>query len=135
MLLKRKLFTSSGVLGELFTNDEKKFCDTLEPSEVKILPGIYMLKKYFSPRLKIDVFHITNGDKLWNNRYLEIHSGNSSKDTNGCILVGKRVDNLIYVTESKRTLKLLFDLLEERNDYTLTVLDNGDPLKITAKIK
>jgi len=50
--------------------------------------GEYRVKWYFSPRNKLFV-PLLYSDTLNQNRYIEIHVGNTTKDTQGCILVGK----------------------------------------------
>lgn len=50
--------------------------------------GEYSVKWYFSPKNKLFV-PLLYSDMLNQNRYIEIHAGNTTKDTQGCILVGK----------------------------------------------
>ena len=50
--------------------------------------GEYSVKWYFSPKNKLFV-PLLYSDTLNQNRYIEIHAGNTTKDTQGCILVGK----------------------------------------------
>lgn len=50
--------------------------------------GEYSVKWYFSPKNKLFV-PLLYSDTLDLNRYIEIHVGNTTKDTQGCILVGK----------------------------------------------
>ena len=50
--------------------------------------GEYNVKWYFSPKNKLFV-PLLYSDTLNENRYIEIHVGNTTKDTQGCILVGK----------------------------------------------
>lgn len=50
--------------------------------------GEYSVKWYFSPKNKLFV-PLLYSDTLNQNRYIEIHVGNTTKDTQGCILLGK----------------------------------------------
>jgi hypothetical protein len=91
--LKRIAFKDAYTIGKLYANDEF-VCDTLEDTvrEVKVkgktaIPsGIYDIIVTFSNRfqrsmpLLLDVPNFVG---------VRIHSGNSSDDTEGCILCGK----------------------------------------------
>lgn len=50
--------------------------------------GEYSVKWYYSPKNKLFV-PLLYSETLNENRYIEIHVGNTTKDTQGCILVGK----------------------------------------------
>lgn len=50
--------------------------------------GEYKVKWYFSPKNKLFV-PLLYSDTLNQDRYIELHVGNTTKDTQGCILVGK----------------------------------------------
>ena len=90
--------------------------DTLEKTSKIIPEGTYELVRRMSPSF---------GRKMW---YLKdvpgrsgimIHSGNTLKDTNGCILVGVR--NGITLVRSCSTLALLYALLSFFDKVTLIV--------------
>lgn len=92
--LYRKFLGNKYTIGKLFINDEY-ICDTLEdvvrPENTKIygetaIPcGVYEIVLTMSPRFKkilpllLDVPHFEG---------VRIHTGNTEKDTEGCILVG-----------------------------------------------
>lgn len=50
--------------------------------------GEYSVKWYYSPKNKLFV-PLLYSDKLSESRYIEIHVGNTTKDTQECILIGK----------------------------------------------
>lgn len=113
LLLVRNSFTSSSTQGELFINDVP-FCNTLEPAlgkKVKygkgccIAPGTYSIDFHYSP--KFGKYMLTLCGVSGRSGIL-IHSGNTSKDTVGCILVGKRGD-VLPLSYSYSTLCSLFD--------------------------
>lgn len=93
--VKRFAFNESYTIGKLFINGEY-YCDTLEnkvrPQGVKIFgetaipAGEYNVTVNYSVRFKKYMPEIEN---VPNFQGIRIHSGNTDKDTNGCILVGK----------------------------------------------
>lgn len=92
--LYRKFLGNKYTIGKLFVNDEY-ICDTLEDvvrsegikvyGETAIPCGVYEIVLTMSPRFKkilpllLDVPHFEG---------VRIHTGNTEKDTEGCILVG-----------------------------------------------
>lgn len=60
----------------------------LEPYYYKLQEGKYILKQYFSPRMKKEVLRIMNDDRAFNLRFFEIHIGNKKEESNGCNLIG-----------------------------------------------
>lgn len=92
--LYRKFLGNKYTIGKLFINDEY-ICDTLEDvvrsegikvyGETAIPCGVYEIVLTMSPRFKkvlpllLDVPHFEG---------VRIHTGNTEKDTEGCILVG-----------------------------------------------
>lgn len=66
--------------------------------------GEYNAKWYYSPKNKLYV-PLLYSDTLSENRYIEIHVGNTTKDTQGCILVGKyHTGNGDSIAESRLAL-------------------------------
>lgn len=112
-MLVRDSFSSDSTDGVLFVNS-RPFCNTLEPAlgkKVKygkgccIAPGIYSIDFHYSP--KFGKYMLTLCGVRGRSGIL-IHSGNTPKDTSGCILVGKREEcgRLCY---SGSNLDKLFD--------------------------
>lgn len=139
LLLKRTVLTPKFTQGELYI-DEKYFCDTLEDTnrdsnkngkfdngEVKVfgetcIPyGSYQIEMIISPKFSPryggrKVPHIKNVNSFEN---VLIHSGNTVKDTEGCILVGQKSGEGI-ISNSKNTLFKLLDILD-KNSANLSI--------------
>lgn len=141
LTLKRIANRNTYCIGKLYING-KYFCDTLEDvdrglhsamteeelkeckikGETAIPVGIYKVILNYSPKYKKVMPLITNVPAYVG---IRIHSGNSSKDTEGCILVGK---NTIVgrLTESRKTYDALFKRLQQKgsNDITIEIMRN-----------
>lgn len=131
--LNRIFLGSSATIGELLIND-KHLCDTLEDrvrpegekvyGKTAIPEGTYEVKLTHSPRFKKILPEILN---VPNFSGIRIHTGNSSKDTEGCILVGtwdgEKED---WVGSSKIAFDELMTLLEEATN-------NKEKITITVK--
>ena len=114
--LKRMFFKDTYTIGHLFV-DGQYFCDTLEdvPRAVKVqnetcIPtGDYQVSIDFSNRFQRDMPHVLDVPGFDG---IRIHSGNTDKDTDGCILVGQ---NKIKgeVINSRDTFNKLFPLMQD----------------------
>ena len=113
------------------------FCDTLEPPvrEVKtksrggitekpfaIPEGRYPVVITYSPKFKKWLPLLLNGPQFSG---IRIHAGNTSNDTEGCILVGQNLKKGM-VLNSNIWLKRL-------KDKIVAAKDKGDPVWITIK--
>lgn len=133
LTLNRIFLGSSATIGELLIND-KHLCDTLEDrvrpegekvyGKTAIPEGKYEIELTHSPRFKKILPEILN---VPNFSGIRIHTGNSSKDTEGCILVGtwdgEKED---WVGSSKIAFDELMTLLEEATN-------NKEKITITVK--
>jgi len=119
-------------IGELYI-DDKFFCNTLEDTvrnekiygQTAIPAGNYKIFLDFSPRFKTNLPHILkeNGNELDTFNGVRIHSGNTSKDTEGCILVGEwdKKDN--FISNSRITLTKLLRTFEGNYPISLEVIN------------
>lgn len=121
--LNRIFLGSSATIGELLVND-KHFCDTLEDrvrpegekvyGKTAIPEGTYEVKLTYSPRFKKILPEILN---VPNFSGIRIHTGNSSEDTEGCILVGtwdgEKED---WIRDSRIAFNELMSLLQSAED-------------------
>lgn len=133
LTLNRIFLGSSATIGELYI-DKKYIADTLEDrvrpegekvyGKTAIPEGTYEVKLTHSPRFKKILPEILN---VPNFSGIRIHTGNSSKDTEGCIIVGtwdgEKED---WVGSSKIAFDKLMSLLEEATN-------NKEKVTITVK--
>lgn len=141
LTLKRIANKPTYVIGKLYING-KYFCSTLEDvdrgldstmteeeikkikvkGETAIPTGIYKIILNYSPKFKKVMPLLTN---VKGYSGVRIHSGNSAKDTEGCLLVGQ---NTIVgrLTNSKNTYNALFKRLQQKgsNDITIEINRN-----------
>ena len=141
LTLKRIANNKTYCIGKLYING-KYFCDTLEDvdrgldstmteeeikkikvkGETAIPTGIYKIILNYSPKFKKVMPLITN---VKGYSGVRIHAGNSAKDTEGCLLVGK---NTIVgrLTESRKMYDALFKRLQQKgsNDITIEINRN-----------
>ena len=136
LTLIRKYKLPTYTIGKLYIDGEY-FCDTLEDkdrgltdsmfvseiSKIKIkketaIPtGTYKVTITYSNRFKKNMPLINNVKGF---EGIRIHSGNTDKDTEGCILVGfnKVKGNVI---NSRDTYNKLFSILSKSNNITITI--------------
>lgn len=135
--LKRIAKKDTYTIGKLYI-DDIYFCDTLEDrdrgitndmteediSKIKVkgetaIPiGTYNISITYSPKFKRDMPLIENVKGFAG---IRIHSGNTDKDSEGCILVG---ENKIIgkVINSRETYNKLFNrLVKEKNKITIEI--------------
>jgi len=119
--LVRRIFTPESTLGELYVGEVFE-CYTLEdtyrmgdiylvkvPGKTAIPCGAYLVTIDQSVRFKRAMPHILN---VPNFQGVRIHSGNTSEDTEGCVLVG-RVKGEDMIAESRIAFEALFFKLEQ----------------------
>ena len=145
-IAKRKTYTIGRLYIQRHVDDEylagtenQYFCDTLEPTWRDYANGAYKVKgcsaipegRYavvisFSPKFK-QWLPILLGGEEFNRKWqgIRIHAGNTSEDTEGCILVGKNkmvgqvVDSRIWLHRLKQKI--------------VEAKDRGEPVWITIK--
>jgi hypothetical protein len=126
--LKRIFLGREATIGELYI-DGVYLCDTLEdkvrPDGVKIMGetaipgGIYDVKLTHSPKFKRVLPEILNVPGF---TAIRIHSGNTVKDTEGCILVGHWEGlNPEWISDSKKALEELLKALHGTEEIKITI--------------
>ena len=139
--LVRIAFKDTYTIGKLYV-DGKYFSDVLEDvdrgldssmSESEILEkkvkgqtaiptGHYVINITYSPKYKrmmpllLDVKGFSG---------IRIHSGNTAKDTEGCLLVGKH-KQVGKVLESRDTYKRLFKMMQDQKEITIDITRKGE---------
>lgn len=113
MFLKRYSYTETETLGLLFINDTY-ICDTLElpwrdnHRNISCVPeGTYDINYNKSPKHgdSVSVTPVTGRSGIL------IHAGNTTKDTEGCILVGTKNRNMLV--DSRKALKQVLEILDD----------------------
>ena len=140
ILLQRVAKKDKYTIGKLYINDQY-FCDTLEDTdrgltqsmteqqigskkvygETAIPTGTYRIIISYSNKFKKQMPLLLNVPGFAG---IRIHSGNTEKDSLGCILVGKN-KAVGKVLESRDTYSKLFSILQEAN--------KKETIKITIK--
>ena len=113
--IKRKIFTDISTIGEMWI-DGKYFCDTLEDkvrdkkiAKITAIPkGTYDTILDFSNRFQKIMPHILN---VPNYDGIRIHNGSTAENTDGCILLGKKVKQDNLITDSKKTFAIFMEML------------------------
>ena len=123
-------------IGKLYI-DGVWFCDTIEDTdrglddsmsvyeilkkkikgETAIPTGIYKIEITYSPKYK-RMMPLLIGVKGYSG--IRIHSGNTSKDTEGCLLVGRNT-KVGMVTDSRNTYQRLFARLQNAKDILIEI--------------
>lgn len=89
--------------------------------ETAIPTGHYNIEITYSPKYK-RMMPLLIGVKGFSG--IRIHSGNTSKDTEGCLLVGKNT-KVGMVTESRNTYQRLFAMMQGQKNITIDIIRKG----------
>ena len=130
LILTRHARRADYTIGRLEDENGKKLCDTLEPTwrdykagEKKVpgksaIPeGSYRMVVTKSQRLQKYLPLLVGVPGF---EGVRIHSGNTNKDTEGCILVGENIQ-VGRVLWSRITLSKLMKLIENEKEIYLTI--------------
>jgi len=125
--LERTGYGEVSTIGDLSINGAH-FCWTLEDKdraletspEAKVLgktaipKGKYDVVIDYSQRFKCAMPHVL---KVPGFMGIRIHPGNTSKDTEGCILVGGKPLNNDFIPKSRQHYSQLFELMQQAEDH------------------
>ena len=85
----------------------------------RIPAGVYPAFRFQSPHIGYELFQLANvPDRVG----IDIHIGNTMKDTLGCVLVGETQEG-DAITESRKAFGLFMGMLTGIDKFTLTVVD------------
>jgi hypothetical protein len=124
--VKRFEFKDTHTTGKLYVNGIYE-CYTLEDAvrngtkvigKTAIPIGTYKLIIDASTRFKQDMPHILDVPDFTGVR---IHAGNTSADTDGCILLGSTWAGKDFIGNSKIAYKKFFDKLKENKTVSITI--------------
>lgn len=124
--IDREPSTDAGTIGRVSINGVF-LCYSLEPSEdVKVYPaipaGTYGIRMYPSPKFGRMVPLITG---VQGRQFIEIHPGNTDKDTEGCILLGTS-----YTGETILNSRVAVEMFQSK---IATPLSNHQSVTLTIK--
>ena len=137
LTLKRIAFKEKYTIGRLYI-DGVYFCDTIEDKdrglnndmglaeimvkkrygETAIPTGHYEVEITYSPKYKRMMPEIKDVKGFSG---IRIHSGNTAKDTLGCLIVGKNTQ-VGMVTDSRKTYYKLFEILKGQKNITIDII-------------
>ena len=138
--LVRIAFKETYTIGKLYV-DGQYVCDTIEDKDrgldnsmtvneilrrkikgqTAIPTGHYNIEITYSPKYK-RMMPLLLGVKGYSG--IRIHSGNTAKDTEGCLLVGKNTQ-VGMVTESRNTYQRLFAMMQGEKNITIDIIRKG----------
>lgn len=134
--LVRKYRKETYTIGKLYV-DGVYFCDTIEDKdrglddamglaeimvkkrygETAIPYGTYRVEITYSPKYKKLMPEVKNVKGFSG---IRIHSGNTAKDTLGCLIIGRNTQ-VGMVTESRKTYNKLFALMKDAKDISIEI--------------
>ena len=125
MRLIRQPETADGTLGELWLDDHMRLF-TLEPhsgdpERFKIPVGEYKCRRFHGNKYP-DTFEII----VEGHTALLFHSGNTEKDTHGCVLLGMKQGKLAgkgAVLESAKAFSVFMAALSKQNGFDLSITE------------
>lgn len=122
LFLKRIRDIPAGILSvvEEGSSWQEDLCFVIEPDI--LAEGRYNLEICYSPKFKKDLPLIYNG-KFPASRGFRIHSGNTLKDTKGCLLVGDSLTYKITLVNSKKALERVMRAIKDYNIHELVIFE------------
>jgi hypothetical protein len=105
----------------------EQLCVTLEPTALMIPVGVYPVALLWSPRFQRNTPHLTVPGRS----EIEIHGGNISTDSEGCILVAMKLVTLYEIQDAPPATSAIESALRAAEaageSSTVTILDVKRP--------
>jgi hypothetical protein len=129
IIIKRRYFCKEYIIGDVYLNNESTpVCNSLEPSLSAAHPAIpagsYPIELRYSHKFKRYMPFLAGVPCRTG---IMLHPGNTSKDTLGCILLGRNTVKGA-VTDSRNTFNSVFDAFSQdlftTKDICLCVIKN-----------
>ena len=126
-----KLYVDGTYFSDVLEDKDRGLDSSMSESEIQekkvkgqtaIPTGHYVINITYSPKYKrmmpllLDVKGYSG---------IRIHSGNTSKDTEGCLIVGKN-KKVGMVLESRGTYQRLFKMMEGQEEITIDITRKGE---------
>jgi len=115
IVLHRFEYGTNYTIGKLYIDDvyqcytlEDKVRETKIKDESAIWTGVYKLIVDFSTRFQKMMPHILNVPEF---EGIRIHSGNTDKDTSGCILVGETWAGTDFIANSRSAYNRIYAII------------------------
>lgn len=115
--MKELTLLRNAKFGQVFMNEEL-LCYTIDPHI--LTNGVYTLALNYSPKFKTNLPHLYN-DEFIASRGFRIHAGNTLKDSDGCILVGDKIDYKYTLYDSRKALRRLISTIKENDIWRLII--------------
>lgn len=122
-----KLYIDGVYFSDVIEDTDRGLDDSMSVKEIMskkvkgqtaIPTGTYTIEITYSPKYK-RMMPLLLGVKGYSG--IRIHSGNTSKDTEGCLLVGKNT-KVGMVTDSRNTYQKLYAILYNQKDITIDIV-------------
>lgn len=122
-----KLYVDGVYVCDTIEDKDRGLDDSMTVSEIlkgkikgqtAIPTGHYIIEITYSPKYK-RMMPLLLGVKGYSG--IRIHSGNTAKDTEGCLLVGKNT-KVGMVTDSRNTYQRLFAMMQGQKNITIDII-------------
>ena len=122
-----KLYVDGVYVCDVIEDKDRYLDDSMTVSEIlkrkikgqtAIPTGHYNIEITYSPKYK-RMMPLLLGVKGYSG--IRIHSGNTAKDTEGCLLVGKNT-KVGMVTDSRNTYQRLFAMMQSQKNITIDII-------------